>query len=81
MSATAAGARSSATTRDVLEEAAALARRFGSDARFSRAGGGNASAKVDDTLYIKPSGVSLASMTADGAHATRVGAAATGRDR
>jgi rhamnulokinase len=66
MSATASGARSSATTRDVLEQAAALARRFGSDARFSRAGGGNASAKVDDTLYIKPSGVSLASMTADG---------------
>ena len=36
---------------------------FGDDPQFSRAGGGNSSAKTDEVLYIKPSGVSLASMT------------------
>jgi rhamnulokinase len=51
-------------TTDLLE-AASLARRFGSDPQFSRAGGGNVSAKSDDVLYIKPSGVSLASISAE----------------
>jgi len=34
-----------------------VARRFGRDDQFSRAGGGNASAKADGILYIKPSGI------------------------
>jgi rhamnulokinase len=48
-----------------LEEAAKLSRRFGSDPGFSRGGGGNISVKADGVLYIKPSGVALASLTAD----------------
>ncbi len=48
-----------------LLEAASLARRFGADPQFSRAGGGNVSTKSDDVLYIKPSGVSLASISAE----------------
>ncbi|HUQ78536.1 MAG TPA: class II aldolase/adducin family protein [Patescibacteria group bacterium] len=42
-----------------------LARRFGADPAFVRAGGGNSSAKVDRVLYIKPSGVPLAELTED----------------
>ncbi len=42
-----------------------LARRFGSDPEFSRGGGGNASVTVDGILYIKPSGVPLATLAAD----------------
>ena len=49
---------------ELLEAGAALSRLFGEDPQFSRAGGGNSSAKTDEVLYIKPSGVSLASMTA-----------------
>jgi len=54
-----------ATAADLCEAGARLSRRFGEDAEYSRAGGGNSSVKHDGTLYIKPSGVSLASMTAD----------------
>jgi rhamnulokinase len=54
-----------ATAADLLEAGARLSRRFGEDAEYSRAGGGNSSVKHDGTLYIKPSGRSLASMTAD----------------
>ncbi|MDQ3937744.1 MAG: class II aldolase/adducin family protein, partial [Chloroflexota bacterium] len=50
---------------ELLEEAAEVSRHFGRDAQFSRAGGGNSSVKADRVLYIKPSGVSLASLTAD----------------
>ena len=49
-------------TLDALIE---VARRYGRDPEFSRGGGGNASAKVDGVLYIKPSGVALATLTAD----------------
>lgn len=49
-----------------LEELAEVARRFGRDPEFSRAGGGNASAKIDGVLYIKQSGVALATLTAAG---------------
>ena len=61
----------------------ALSRRFGRGPGVRpRAGGGNSSVKHDGTLYIKPSGVSLASMTADVADAARDGAAAgPGRGR
>jgi rhamnose utilization protein RhaD (predicted bifunctional aldolase and dehydrogenase)/NAD(P)-dependent dehydrogenase (short-subunit alcohol dehydrogenase family) len=48
----------------VLAELIELAQRFGRDPDFSRGGGGNASAKVDGVLYIKPSGVALATLTA-----------------
>ncbi len=51
-------------TADLLEAAARITRRFGEDPEYSRAGGGNSSVKVGGTLYIKPSGVSLASITA-----------------
>ena len=54
-----------ATAADLLEAGARLSRRFGEDAEYSRAGGGNSSVKHDGTLYIKPSGVSLASITAE----------------
>ncbi|MCJ7710342.1 MAG: SDR family NAD(P)-dependent oxidoreductase, partial [Chloroflexi bacterium] len=49
----------------LLDELIELARRFGRDPAFSRGGGGNASAKVDGVLYIKPSGVPLATLAAD----------------
>jgi rhamnose utilization protein RhaD (predicted bifunctional aldolase and dehydrogenase)/NAD(P)-dependent dehydrogenase (short-subunit alcohol dehydrogenase family) len=45
---------------DILE----LSRSFGSDPDFSRGGGGNSSVKVGDVLYIKPSGLPLAALTA-----------------
>ena len=53
-----------ATPVVVLDELIELAQRFGRDPDFSRGGGGNASAKVDGVLYIKPSGVALATLTA-----------------
>jgi rhamnose utilization protein RhaD (predicted bifunctional aldolase and dehydrogenase)/NAD(P)-dependent dehydrogenase (short-subunit alcohol dehydrogenase family) len=42
----------------------ALAQRFGQDPEFSRGGGGNASVKTGGTLWIKPSGVPLATLEA-----------------
>ena len=51
-----------ATPAELLETGARLSRRFGEDPEYSRAGGGNSSVKHDGTLYIKPSGVSLASI-------------------
>src|SRR5919106_2870547 len=48
-----------------LEQVAELSRRFGLDPQFSRAGGGNSSVKADGVLYIKPSGVSLGSLSSD----------------
>lgn len=50
---------------DLLAEMVDLSRRFGTDPEFVRAGGGNSSAKVDDVLSIKPSGVSLATLTVE----------------
>jgi rhamnose utilization protein RhaD (predicted bifunctional aldolase and dehydrogenase) len=49
----------------LLEEVARLSRRFGSDPEYTRGGGGNSSAKVDGVLYIKASGRSLATLTAE----------------
>ena len=51
-------------TAELLEATARITRRFGEDPEYSRAGSGNSSVKVGGTLYIKPSGVSLASITA-----------------
>lgn len=47
-----------------LREIVALSNEFGADPGFTRAGGGNSSAKVDGVLWIKPSGVSMATLTA-----------------
>jgi NAD(P)-dependent dehydrogenase (short-subunit alcohol dehydrogenase family)/rhamnose utilization protein RhaD (predicted bifunctional aldolase and dehydrogenase) len=49
----------------VVSELIAVANRFGADPEYSRAGGGNASVKVDGILRIKPSGVPLATLTAE----------------
>ncbi len=48
-----------------LDELIGVARRFGCDPEFARGGGGNASVKVDGVLYIKPSGVALATLAPD----------------
>jgi rhamnose utilization protein RhaD (predicted bifunctional aldolase and dehydrogenase)/NAD(P)-dependent dehydrogenase (short-subunit alcohol dehydrogenase family) len=48
-----------------LRDLIALSRRFGDDAEFARGGGGNISVKIDGVLYIKPSGTSLAQLTAE----------------
>ena len=42
-----------------LEKITALSVKYGSDARFVLAGGGNTSFKDQQSLYVKPSGVSL----------------------
>lgn len=49
----------------LTDELIRLANELGSDEEYSRAGGGNASVKVDGILYIKPSGVPLATLRAD----------------
>ena len=49
----------------LLKEVIELSRRFGEDAEFTRGGGGNISVKADGILYIKPSGTSLATLTAE----------------
>jgi len=46
-------------------ELISVANTFGADPEYSRAGGGNASVKLDGVLHIKPSGVSLATLTAE----------------
>ena len=45
-----------------LEKITALSVKYGSDARFVLAGGGNTSFKDETYLYVKPSGVSLAAI-------------------
>ena len=42
-----------------------LSQRFGRDPEYSRGGGGNSSLKADGVVYIKPSGVPLATLEAD----------------
>ena len=54
-----------ATAADLLAACARLSQRFGQDPEYARAGGGNSSVKHGGTLFIKPSGVSLASINAD----------------
>lgn len=48
----------------LCEQAAALARRLGTEGEYARAGGGNVSAKSAGVLWIKPSGVALADLSA-----------------
>ena len=47
---------------DMLETIAQLSRKYGADPRFVFAGGGNTSCKDDEFLYVKPSGVALATI-------------------
>lgn len=49
----------------LIAEMIELSRRIGADPEFVRAGGGNSSAKADGVMHIKPSGVSLAALTAE----------------
>jgi len=48
-----------------IAELIALSNRFGADPMFVRAGGGNSSVKADGVLWLKPSGVPLATLAAD----------------
>ena len=57
----------------LLNDLVALSRRFGEDPEFARGGGGNSSVKADGILYIKPSGTSLAALTAESVIALDVG--------
>jgi len=45
-----------------LTETAALSRKFGATEDYVFLGGGNTSFKTNDTLYIKPSGTTLATL-------------------
>ncbi len=47
----------------LVSELISVANTFGADPEYSRAGGGNASVKLDGVLHIKPSGVPLATLT------------------
>jgi rhamnose utilization protein RhaD (predicted bifunctional aldolase and dehydrogenase)/NAD(P)-dependent dehydrogenase (short-subunit alcohol dehydrogenase family) len=67
-SAKATGARAgspSGTLPQALAAIVELSHRFGLDPEFSRAGGGNSSAKAEGVMYIKPSGAPLAELTAE----------------
>ena len=57
----------------LLNDLVALSRCFGEDPEFARGGGGNSSVKADGILYIKPSGTSLAALTAESVIALNVG--------
>lgn len=57
--------RSQPAPTGLLAEMVELSRRFGADPEFVRAGGGNSSAKANGVLYIKPSGVPLATLTVE----------------
>ncbi|WP_022867281.1 class II aldolase/adducin family protein [Schaalia vaccimaxillae] len=50
---------------DITAQLIRAANEIGGDTEFSRAGGGNASVKVDGILHIKPSGVPLATLAAE----------------
>lgn len=47
------------------DELIQLANQYGADEQYSRAGGGNASFKEDGVLWIKPSGVPMATLAGD----------------
>ncbi|MCA0253411.1 MAG: SDR family oxidoreductase [Actinobacteria bacterium] len=49
---------------DLTSQLIEVANFYGRDPEYSRAGGGNASVKLDGVLHIKPSGVPLATLTA-----------------
>ncbi|OMG58073.1 FGGY-family carbohydrate kinase [Tessaracoccus sp. ZS01] len=49
----------------LLRDIVALSNEFGADPAFTRAGGGNSSVKSGGVLWIKPSGVSMATLSTD----------------
>ena len=51
---------------DDMDRLVALSRYYGSDPDFLLAGGGNTSVKIEDSLFIKISGVSLGDIDRDG---------------
>ncbi len=51
---------------ELLKELIVMSNRYGSDPDLVLAGGGNTSAKDSETLYVKASGTSLATITEDG---------------
>ncbi|MHB1009434.1 MAG: class II aldolase/adducin family protein [Propionibacteriaceae bacterium] len=59
--------------QSLVEELISVANAFGADPEYSRAGGGNASVKVDGILHIKPSGVPLATLVAADLVPLRIG--------
>jgi len=54
------------THAGLIDTLVELSRAYGSDPTFVLAGGGNTSAKTDDTLYVKASGHALATIGPDG---------------
>lgn len=50
---------------DLTQQLIEVANHYGGDEEYCRAGGGNASVKLDGVLHIKPSGVSLAKLAAE----------------
>lgn len=51
-----------ASSQDLVSQLIELSNQIGSDTEYTRSGGGNSSAKNDNTLLIKPSGVPLATL-------------------
>lgn len=49
-------------TQTLPQQLITLANHFGADPEYVRAGGGNASVKIDGVLHIKPSGTTLAAL-------------------
>jgi rhamnose utilization protein RhaD (predicted bifunctional aldolase and dehydrogenase) len=60
-----AGGRLLDRTDEPIARLIELSQRFGRDSEYSRGGGGNASLKADGVVYIKPSGVPLATLEAE----------------
>lgn len=58
---------------DITTQLIRLANEIGGNTEFSRAGGGNASVKIDGILHIKPSGVPLATLRAEELVPLRIG--------
>lgn len=54
------------TRQQHLDALVAVSRKYGSDPDFVLAGGGNTSAKLGDILWVKGSGMALATICADG---------------
>lgn len=52
------------STEQLLDALVAVSRKYGSDPEFVLAGGGNTSAKMGDTLWVKGSGTALANIGA-----------------
>ena len=53
------------SSQDLVSQLIELSNQVGADTEYTRSGGGNSSAKIGDTLLIKPSGVPLATLRAD----------------